>query len=504
MQKILLFLLILNGNKIMGQTIDAKLTELTEKFDLSGIAMCTFEINAYNQMKIISKGAAGYSNIFAKTFLTDTTRVRIASISKLITTIGILQLVDQHKIYLDDDISKYLDYKVYNPSFDSKNITIRMLLNHTSSLEDGSNYNRFLSATYDDTIIPNLSSILTKEGFFYDSTMFSHHEPGTYFSYANINFGIIGTLIEKISGQRFDLYMKDHILKQLKIDGSYFVPTINNYKELAMPYRFENSLWTAQTDDYMKKEPSLGNALNYTVGTNAVRFGPHGGLRVSMYELSKLIAMLANKGIYNNIRILSKTSCNLMTNISWSYNGKNGNTNNNFFQTWGLGTQIINTKPFNKSMYRFFADDWMWYGHAGEAYGLVSNAYYNPLLKKGFAFFISGSKNGYLSDTTNIFSTIEHKVFDIIADELKIKKNILKKNSVIVEYKDGLIKLKNLSLSPVEFNIQNSNNSILFKKMVAENEFVEGFYNLPIDDTYYFEVKSIKTNLVINRGKIQL
>jgi CubicO group peptidase (beta-lactamase class C family) len=102
-----------------------------------------------------------------------------------------------------------------------------MLLSHTSSLAEGSKYNDFLAATYADTP-PEVSQLLIPNGLYYNEDTWSSHKPGTFFQYSNINFGLLGTLIEAISGQRFDIYMREHVLAPLSIAGSFNIADIKD------------------------------------------------------------------------------------------------------------------------------------------------------------------------------------------------------------------------------------------------------------------------------------
>lgn len=85
------------------------------------------------------------------------------------------------------------------------------------------------------TKVPGLGVIAFKDGKFYeDGAHFAPQgkAPGKYFSYSNLNYGILGTIIEKATGERFDKYQKNHILKQLDIKG-YYLPSNFSKKEFA-------------------------------------------------------------------------------------------------------------------------------------------------------------------------------------------------------------------------------------------------------------------------------
>jgi len=137
----------------------------------------------------------GYKNFSQSLPIDNATKFRIASISKSFTALGILKLYDQNLFELDDDVSTYLGYSVRNPNHPTIPITFRMLLSHTSSLQDGNGYTSFLNATFSQNPIPNISSVLQPGGSYYTSNMWRSEIPGTYFTYSNLNFGLLGTLI---------------------------------------------------------------------------------------------------------------------------------------------------------------------------------------------------------------------------------------------------------------------------------------------------------------------
>jgi len=150
----------------------------------------------------------------------ESTYFRIASISKSFTATGLLIALESSEYELDDDISDALGYLVRNSAFPYTPITFRMVLSHTSSLQDGDSYAPFLTETYNASQIPSIAEVLLADGEYYTLNMWRTEEPGTYFAYSNINYGLIGTLIEAISKHRFDVFMKHNLLEPLDISGS--------------------------------------------------------------------------------------------------------------------------------------------------------------------------------------------------------------------------------------------------------------------------------------------
>ena len=90
----------------------------------------------------------GKSDVANNIDVSDSTRYRIASISKLVTAIGIMQLYEQNLFDLDDDVSTALGFTFRNPAFPNTPITYRMVLSHTGSFQDGTGYSDFLTATF--------------------------------------------------------------------------------------------------------------------------------------------------------------------------------------------------------------------------------------------------------------------------------------------------------------------------------------------------------------------
>ncbi|MBR1729084.1 MAG: beta-lactamase family protein [Selenomonadaceae bacterium] len=339
--------------------------------------------------------------------LTRDTRFRVASISKMFTIFTIMQLVDQGKINLDADISDYLGFKLRNPNFTDISITVRMLASHTSSLRDGKIYS--LPPEF------RIKEFFNVNGKFFDNRIhFAHRneEIGKYFSYCNLNYGILGTIIERATNERFDLYQKKHILKQLNTKADYLVANLNEneFENLGTLYQKningvwnENFDWTAQIDNY-EIQPANDTVLiqnpyardtdkiysfeNYEIGTNATIFSPAGGLRISFEELTHCLEMLMNDGNYKGTQIIRNDLLTEMKTPQWIYNEKisNGDPYGVMFN-YGLGIYKID----GNSKARLCRDHKIdLIGHSGEAYGMISGLYFIPGTKDGLIFMING------------------------------------------------------------------------------------------------------------------
>jgi len=343
----------------------------------------------------------------------EATKYRIASISKTITALGLLKLYDQGLFGLDEPINNYLGFTIANPAFPLTDITFRMLLSHRSSIQDGSGYNGFLNATYNQNPVPGLANLLTPGGGYYTSNMFRTEKPGTYFMYSNLNYGVIATLIEAISNQRFDVYMKNEILIPLGISGSYNIQDIANINDVAVLYRNQGG-WTPQFDNFQGVMPSPpANLPSLVLGTNGLYFSPQGGLRASVEELGLILKFIQSGG-NSHPGIISQQTLNKMTSIQWNYNGGNGDNYFDLFNRWGLGVHHANLTANDQIC--LDSGFGSFFGHPGEAYGLISDAYFSETGDVAFAFLTNGSFLGYQFGVNSAFYTLEEALFSVLCD----------------------------------------------------------------------------------------
>lgn len=371
--------------------LDAQLLSIKNNYSVVGMSVIVVKNDdiAYSQR-------FGLRDISRNLSVNDSTIYRIASISKFVSAAALMKLYDEGLFQLDDDVSDYLGFTLRNPSFPNDTITFRKILSHTSSLRDGSGYNSFLSASYNNNPPPSILSLLTQGGQYFTADMFSsNRSPSSdYFTYANINYGVVGTLVEKMSNRRFDIYCREEIFHPLGMTASYNIqdlPVINN---VAVLYRKVGNNWIPQADNYGGIKPPPRDLSNYIIGSNGLIFAPQGGLRVSANDLSKFMLMIMNGGTYNGTRILEDSTAALMTEPHWMYTGSNGNNYYGIFNTYGLGSSKTNDLLPNETLY----------GHPGEAYGLISDLYFSKFKNYGIIFVTNGGQwgNGSYSGWYNI------------------------------------------------------------------------------------------------------
>jgi CubicO group peptidase (beta-lactamase class C family) len=280
--------------------------------------------------------------------------VRIASISKLVTALGVMRLVEEGKLDLDRDVSDYLGWPLRNPAFPGGVINLRMLLSHSSGLRDDAGYTLPLDGS--------LRELLSKP-----EAWAREHRPGAYFTYANVGSPVVAAVMERATGEPFDQLMQRLVMRPLKIDGCF------NWNGCSAGRRMQAVTLLRPNGDAAKDPPlSPGEsecifvaATNgscdrniYRLGENGSAFSPQGGLRISAADLMKVGAVLKNQGA----PLLSHKSYAEMTKVHWAFDGKNGNDEKGAFRAYGLG---VDMQPGG------------WIGHVGDAYGMRAGLWVN-------------------------------------------------------------------------------------------------------------------------------
>ena len=161
-------------------SIDQQIRNDVETYHIPGMAVIVVDSD-----EVIFAGSYGICENIDRPFL-------IGSMSKSFTALAIMQLVEDGKVDLDAPLSTYLNSSVYlKNASDGEGITVRQLLNHTSGL---GTYQRFGNAHVTDTY-------------------------GTY-CYANVNYGLLGKIIESVSGESYSDYVEEHIFTPLGMEHS--------------------------------------------------------------------------------------------------------------------------------------------------------------------------------------------------------------------------------------------------------------------------------------------
>lgn len=344
---------------------------------------------AFDAKRETAVHAAGLADAAAGRAVTPDDPVRVASISKLVTAIGVLRLVEAGKLDLDADVSGLLGWRLRNPAFPDRPISLRLLLSHTSSIADGVDYALPLDA--------ELRTVLADP-----RAWNARHPPGSWFAYANLNFPIVAAVMERATGERFDRLMHRLVLAPLGLDACFNWAGCSDAAAARAVVLYRDG--AAVRDDHRGQRPACPvvpaadggcDLARWRPGVNGASFSPQGGLRISARGLAKLGRLLLGRGEVDGVRLLGPASAALLEAPLWTYDGANGETgsdastgaaNAGFYCSYGLAVTFLATAtagcrddPFGDRRARF--------GHAGDAYGLRSGLWIDRASGTGVAYF---------------------------------------------------------------------------------------------------------------------
>lgn len=298
LKKILLLFLtlqiLLGSCSGQGRTLEEEIVNIMNRRKCVGITALAVKNNKICYFKTFGYNP-DYKDSTSRKPIPDNGVYLIASISKTFVSTAIMQLVEKKKLKLDDDVNKYLSFKVVNPNYPNTPITIRMLLSHRSSIND-----KIYSWSLDQ-INPETGK-RWKE-------CYNDYPPGTKYEYCNLAYNMLGAIIENVSGERFYDYIDNHINKPLEITGSYNLTRIDS-SLLVKAYRYYPQTKSFGRDKSEVYDYSFYREVedNYKMGFSAACFSPTGCMRMTAKDLASYMMMHMNYGKYGGKRIISKKS----------------------------------------------------------------------------------------------------------------------------------------------------------------------------------------------------
>lgn len=296
----------------------------------------------------IFSGAYGYANRTWKVNNSLKTRFRIASISKMFTAVGILQLIEAGKISFNTKAVEYLNLE---ESKIPKDVTIESLLTHTSGISD----------YYDEELGDEAWEKLWAEIPIYKVrkledylALFMNKEPvnkvGEKYHYSGAGYILLGLIIEKASGLSYFDYVRKYIFSKINMNDSDFL-SLDGVDELVAEG------YEAVVDN---EEKIIGWKKN--IYTTTPEAASDGGATSSAGDLIKFM-----KALRNNELLSEKMSREMFTPKVLEYD----NTPRGFIWMYGYGNEFILDKE-SKDIIRC--------GHTGEEYGVSCRLYYYPAI----------------------------------------------------------------------------------------------------------------------------
>jgi len=270
----------------------AALQPLVDQHSLAGAVVL-----AATKDKILSVEAVGFSDIERNSLMKTDAVFWIASMSKPITAAGLMILVDEGKVKLDDPVEKYLpEFKdiQFNGKKPATTITVRHLLAHTHGMPFKSPQE---APTLDVLTLEQAVQSYVKTPMIY--------EPGTKYVYSNAGINTAGRIIEVVSGMPYETFMDKRLFEPLGMKDTTFWPSEAQVKRLATPYRPS----AAKTN----LEPTTIIQLKYPLSDRKRQPMPGGGLFSTAHDVAHFCQMVLAGGTFEGNRILSESAVKEMT-----------------------------------------------------------------------------------------------------------------------------------------------------------------------------------------------
>ncbi len=332
-------LLVLLCTAALAQDMDARVDEVFRACKTVGGA---FVIAQHGE--IVYERYYGEQQKTTHVPVSENTYFRCASVTKLVTGIGLMKMMDEGLLHPDTDISEYLGYTVRNKRYMDTPITLRMLMSHTAGLVENNSFARKSSILSDMLDVNKKASANFKKDV----------RPGTEYAYSNFGAGITGAIVEAVTGKDVSTYMRDTLFAPLGIDAAYSATQLADPQDIAATYEKDGSLYAAPS--YMLRQPYLEEASPDTHYRTTI-----GSLLIRPRDLAKLGVVICGDGTVDGVRVLSEESVQAMR----SEHGEDGITPD--------------------SPYTFFTirQDTLFegrrvYGHQGTDEGIVCNLYVEP------------------------------------------------------------------------------------------------------------------------------
>lgn len=287
--------------------IDAAMQSFVESVEISGAVTLVS-----HEGKLIHLGSVGMSKIDSDVEMQTHTLFSIASMTKPITATALMILQDEEKLSIDDKLSKYIpefsSVKLTDGNAPNRELTIRDAITHTSGLSGS----QIFSSTLEDSVIE-----LAKRPLDF--------EPGSKWKYSP-GMNVAGHIVEIVSGQPLQNFMKERIFEPLDMKNTTFFPNERQARRIATLYQ--------PSED----KTSLVAAENHiTSPKSTIAANPSGGLISSARDMFRFYQMVLNGGQFRKTRILSKDAVAAMT-FPQTGDLETGFTPGN---CWGLGWCIV-------------------------------------------------------------------------------------------------------------------------------------------------------------------
>lgn len=274
--------------------IPARMREFVEKGMIAGTVTL---VARHGEVALLE--AVGYQDLETKKPMRTDTMFQIRSMTKSVTAVGIMILLEEGRLRLTDPVEKHLPEfraqmmidardgdRVLTTKKPSRPITVRDLMTHTSGMP-------FRPGDMTKTLAEVVDLSAQRPLDF---------EPGTKYLYSDAGFGILGRIIEVVTGQRYEKFMEEKILQPLGMKDTFFAPAPpERWDRIASAYVLEEGKLKKWHQDIYRRSHNFGH--------------PAFGIFSTAPDMFAFYQMMLNGGTYNGRWILSRASVEVMTQV---------------------------------------------------------------------------------------------------------------------------------------------------------------------------------------------
>lgn len=362
------------GPVLTQEDVDQALTQVMERYSAAGVTVATVE-----KGQLSRAGAWGWA-VKDKREMTPDTKIRIASISKVVIAMCAMAMAEDGLVDLDAPISTYWGERAVNP-YSKGQPTARTFMTHTSSIKN----------------LDTARGLSKLRGILQSKSSWRSMEPGNggYWSYSNFGMCVLGTTLELASDQLLDDYLQKRFLEPMGAEASFFGGRLKA-GEVADLYSGGSVSRTAAAHTGQSVPNQIGQGASYFPG----------GYTTSAVDMAKLVAVLANDGVYKD----PVYSCTKVTDTENGTQLAVAELLPGQFKETRLLTEEsvtdLETPRFTVDLadYSTFeqclilrrqedvlGQDVLYY-HTGSAYGVFSLMTYNPETKNGVVVITTGAR----------------------------------------------------------------------------------------------------------------
>ncbi|MBN1969467.1 MAG: beta-lactamase family protein [Candidatus Delongbacteria bacterium] len=351
------------GFRIKIDSVETEIKSFLEKYEIPGAAVAIINNDS------IWIGTYGFSDLKNKIPISNKTIFRLGSISKTYLAIAIMQLVNEGKISLNDPVKEIIpEIEIENKLEELHPVRVIHLLEHTSSIDDVHFNEGYNTSGIQDLA---LTEVFNKN----PKSRYLRWKPGEYQSYSNDAYSLLGLIIERISGLKFEKYIQNNILDKIEATSTTYFRNDVNSSLFAQGYT------------------SNGNALEFS----PVLMRPSGGINSNIIDVSKFVQMLLHQGCYNSTCLVDSVSFNKMLYPTSSIPAQEG---------YKLG--------YGSGFSSHYVNGYKFFGHGGGLPDFNSIFLIKPECKLGVVILINSNSDYFGNLVKKIVLSIEFECQELI------------------------------------------------------------------------------------------